>query len=141
MRLAAEASEAAREYGDLYQASVPGSVETPAAPPAPAANPEVERFAEMTESEKLDELTRLTGRLRDSLRAGPPDEMVARQMAGLASTLPAKYRAERLVEVARLPGDKPQRLAQLYLERSYKLYNEDYLDLARIDREIEALAD
>lgn len=138
MRLAAEASEAAREYGDLYGTGAPAEDTTPTAPTAASQSAP---FADLTESEKLDELTRLTGRLRDSVSGGASDQAVEQQMAAIASSLPAKYRAGRLVEVARVPGDRAQRLAQLYLERCYKLYNEDYLDLARIDREIDALAE
>jgi hypothetical protein len=137
MRLAAEAAEAAREYGELYSGAV--KPEPAEAPPLP--DPDLARFSDMTEGEQLDELTRLTGRLRDSLNAGAADPDLERQMEALARLLPAKYRAERLADAARSPGASSQRLAELYLERSYKLLHEDYLDLERIDREIEALAE
>lgn len=138
MRLAAEAGEAAREYAELYGANIPsgGGEEMVTAAPA-----ETSGYADLTEGEKLNELTRLTGRLRDLLATGSSDESLEREMAALAATLPAKYRAERLVQAARTPGERSQRLAQLYLERSYKLLAEDYLDLQRIDREIDALAE
>lgn len=139
MRLMGETQEAAREYGELYQASALPDEGTPA--PAQAVQPEAERYADMSERELLNELTRLTGRMRDSLAGGTPDEGIERQMNAIVSLLPAKYRAERLVAAARTPGERYQRLAELYLERSYKLFNEEYLDLERIDREIEALAE
>jgi hypothetical protein len=142
MRLAAETAEAAREYGDLYGRSPRPEPET--SPVAFAeftetADGDVDRFRAMTEQEQLNELTALTGRLRDSLRGGAPDPDVERQMRLLVDVLPAKYRARSLMDSALIPGDRGQRLAELYLERSYKLFREDYLDLERIDREIEAL--
>jgi hypothetical protein len=138
MRMAAEAAEAAREYGELYAGTA--GVE-PVHVPTPLSDPDLSRFSDMTEGEQLNELTSLTGRMRDSVNAGSPDPDIERQMEALARLLPAKYRAERLVEVARSSGGNSQRLAELYLERSYKLFNEDYLDLERIDREIDSLAE
>ena len=136
-RLMVDAQEAAQAYGDLYSASPMPERGVPAAP----REVETSRFREMSESELLHELTNLTGRLRDSLQNGSPDSEIERQMRQLAETLPAKYRGQAMVEAALMPGERGQKLAELYLERSYKLYNEDYLDLERLDREIEAVGD
>jgi hypothetical protein len=136
MRMAADAAEACRVYGDLYQEALPTE---PAASPAEVIDFESARFGQMSEQEQLNELTALTGRLRDSLRSGEPDRDVERQMQRLADHLPAKYRVLDLIAAASIPGQRGQRLAELYLERSFKLFNEDYLDLERIDREINAL--
>ncbi|HZS93673.1 MAG TPA: hypothetical protein VFA78_02665 [Chloroflexota bacterium] len=137
MRLAAEAAEAARQYGDLYRnAGTP----QPAAPPEEVhSDADRERFTSMSESDKLNELTRLTGRLRDVVGNGGSDEDLEHQMRVLADLLPAKYRARELVDAATQPGERGQRLAELHLERCYKLHNEEYLDLERIDREIQAI--
>ena len=138
LRAPQDAQEAAQSYAELYAASaVPEQTLAAAAP----TELETDRLSQMSESEQLHELTNLTGRLRDSLRNGSPDPDIERQMRRLAAALPAKYRADALVDAALTPGEKGQRLAELYLERSYKLYNEEYLDLERIDREIEAVAD
>jgi hypothetical protein len=136
MRLVAEAQEAAREYGELYQASSG----TTASGPAPST-PDVFKFEGLTEEERLNELTRLIGRARDALRNGAPDDDVHGDLQSLAATLPAKYRGERLVTAAETPGERGERLASLYLQRAYKLYREEYLDLERIDREIDALSE
>ena len=50
-------------------------------------------------------------------------------------------RGETRVALLESVGRRKPRVAELYLERSYKLFNEDYLDLERIDREIDALAE
>ncbi|MGI8824697.1 MAG: hypothetical protein ACR2JC_03450 [Chloroflexota bacterium] len=138
MRLLAETQEAARSYGELYAAAAgpdPASFVTTTVPDD-VGN---ERVAAMTEQERLNELTMLTGRLRDSLHSGEPDPELEQEMHQIAGFLPAKYRPHALVRAAVTPGEQGQRLAQLYLERSYKLFNEDYLDLERIDREIDAI--
>ncbi|HEX6508491.1 MAG TPA: hypothetical protein VF221_12750 [Chloroflexota bacterium] len=139
MRLAADASEAAREYGELYGSSQLPEPGVP--PPATTQDADFSRYAGMSEQEKLNELTMLTGRLRDSMQRGGSDPDIERQMRALGETLPAKYRVSDLITAATVPGERGQRLAQLHLERSFKLYNEDYLDLDRIDREIEAIGD
>jgi hypothetical protein len=137
MRLASEAAEAARLYAELYE-----QVSVPAAAGIQASTVDVDsaHFAEMSEQEKLNELTVLTGRLRDSVSAGDPDPDLERQLQALAGQMPAKYRVESLIEAAHVPGERGQKLADLYLQRSYKLFHEDYLDLERIDREIEAIS-
>jgi hypothetical protein len=138
MRLAAEVAEAARQYGEMYNASAGIPVSSPEQPAQDDGD--LLRFAEMSEGDKLNELTILTGRVRDSLLSGTADPEVEHQMQALASTLPAKYRAADLVTAALTPGERGQRLADLYLQRSYKLFHEEYLDLERIDREIDAIS-
>src|SRR5258707_5235463 len=56
-----------------------------------------------------------------------------------ARALPEKYRAEQLVAAAlRTDGTGP-RLAELYLQRAYKLLGEDYADIPPIENEIRSL--
>jgi hypothetical protein len=137
MHMIQDAQDAAGAYGELY-----GSSGLPqAGAPAEAFQVQTNPFVDMTERDQLDHLTNLTGRLRDSLQAGSPDPEIERQMRQLADVLPTKYRAQALVEAALTPGERGQKLAALLLERSYKLYNEEYLDLERLDREIEAGGD
>lgn len=136
-QLMAQAAEAAQEYGEMYSAIAPVAVEAP----AEAVSEDASRFSSMDERDLLNELTVLTGRLRDSLGSGASDPTVEREMRAVAMRLPAKYRAMDLAEAARIPGERGQRLAELYLERSYKLHNEEYLDLERIDREIQAASE
>jgi hypothetical protein len=132
-----EMGEAASQYNDLYRAAgVPDATPTPI--PA-ASTPAPSRYDTMSEGEKINELTSLTGQLRDTLTRGRPDTEVLDAMRDLTASLPAKYRGSGLIRAAQQPGERGQHLAELYLERCYKLLREDYLDLERIDREIEAL--
>ncbi len=136
-QLMTQAAEAAQAYGDLYSAATPAASNIP----ADVVPEDASRFSAMDERDLLNELTVLTGRLRDSLSGGHPDAEIEREMRAVAMRLPAKYRAMDLAEAARIPGERGQRLAELYLERSYKLHNEEYLDLERIDREIQATSE
>lgn len=138
MRLIAEAAEAAQMYGEMYERSpVPQAGVRASTPPPPPEAPS--RFADMSDVEKITELSRLTGRLRDSLRDGKADGETLEDMRALAASLPAKYRAADLVRAAAIPGERGQRLAELYLDRAFKLFHEEYLDLERLDSQIEQL--
>jgi hypothetical protein len=57
-------------------------------------------------------------------------------MRRLQRYLPDKYRLDEFVGAASRPGDTGRRLAELYIDRCYKLSNEQYEDLGRIDQEI-----
>ncbi len=134
MRLMAEAAEAMQAYAELY-----GAVEEqPIAEPQPVPRSESSVYAGMDQREQLNELNQLTGRLLVSLSNGEADTEVKQQMQELANILPPKYRVRELIAALQQPGERSRKLAELYMERCYKLFNEDYLDLERIDREIEA---
>jgi hypothetical protein len=128
-----ETAEAASEYVELYRAVVGNATSV-----RNIAVAEPSRFADMVEQDRLIELSRLVGRLRDSL-GGPMDLDIERQLQELAELLPAKYRVQDVVTAARTAGGRGQRLAELHIERCFKLYHEEYLDLERIDREIAAI--
>jgi hypothetical protein len=121
--------EAAGTYAELYRSRA----EIVAASPI-----EISRHADLTDAERLQEMTKLVGLLRDSL--GTPDaEPVKQELRELAAILPSKYRVDELMEWASTPGETGQQLATLHLQRSYKLLNEEYLDVADIERQIREL--
>lgn len=122
--------EAVAAYSALYQ----NRPELPITDQPQALN----RYADLTEGERLAEMTMLVGSLRD--RLGQPDyDIVHEELQGLADTMPAKYRSNDLLEAASRPGPVGQELAGLYVERAYKLLNEEYLEVADLERRIEAL--
>jgi hypothetical protein len=53
--------------------------------------------------------------------------------------LPEKYRADQLIEAALRPDAQGNRLTQLYLQRAYKLVDEDYAAIPPLEREIREL--
>lgn len=95
----------------------------------------------MPDREKVGRLARLTGTLRYAIDGGDSrlmDETVE-DMQRVGRHLPEKFRPAELIAAARSPSPKSAELAQLFLERCYRLVDEDYAALADIDRRIDAL--
>ena len=95
----------------------------------------------MPDREKVGRLARLTGTLRYAIDGGDVrliDETIG-EMARVAHHLSEKYRPTELIAAAREPGAHSAELTQLYLERCYRLVDEDYRALAELDARIEAL--
>ncbi len=134
-----QAQEAVRDYADAFRRSL--------APMDGADGPHLDtdddtfRWLLMDERARIDEMTRLVGRLRDDVEreGGTSDGAVRDALLRLGATLPAKYRSDELVAGAARTGAIGTRLAQLYLDRCYRLCAEQYEDLAEIDREIARL--
>lgn len=144
------AQEAVREYAALYRAAeirldatAPDPLHAQTLTDAPQAPQDDDsfRWLLMDERGRIDEMTRLVGRLRDVVERGVRDELesVRSLLVRLASTLPPKYRANELIAGASRPGQTGTRLAELYLDRCYRLCSERYEGLADVDREISAL--
>ena len=95
----------------------------------------------MSEQQRLAELTKLAGRLRYAVDGEDKDARndVLNEIKQLDQHLPEKYDLGRFVEVAQQPGEKGARLAQLYIDRYFKLYDEQYEDVRKIDEEIASL--
>ncbi len=98
-------------------------------------------YATLSEAERVAALARELGSLRYGLEGGDPQLVQDRldEIRAIAASLPAKYRAEELMAVATRTDPLSLRLAQLYLERSYKLSAENYEAISSIDAEIEDL--
>lgn len=137
------ATEAAQQYFQSYSTFV-GSI--------PAAEPEVERIEEpaapidtddllyglMGDRERLAELTKLSGQLRYAV-SGHDDRLAedtVGQIESLGKHLPDKYRVDEIAKAARRPGPDGDRLTKLYLDRAFKLINEDYEGLQSLELEI-----
>lgn len=122
-------TDTVKEYADLYQG---------AAEPVPQVGSGEEEisgltvdevlFSMMPEREALGELARRVGKMQFALEG--QDERLATEaqmeIEALAKYLPVSYLVPRVLEAARLSVEQGPRLAQLYLERCYKLVDEDY---------------
>ena len=138
-QLMVAAHEAAQAYAAQYQRTLEAE---PAEAPAPEAPDEdTLRWMLMGEKERIGELAKLTGQLRYALDGG--DDRLQRatvaQMEKLQALLPEKYRIGEFLVAAQQPGDKGRRLAELYIDRCYKLSNEEYEALRDLDRQIEEM--
>lgn len=128
----------AKGYQDSISREPPAEAETPA-----DESPQVRAllYATVSERERLDTLTRELGSLRYGLEVGDKElvESTLEEMRAIATSLPGKYRAGELMEVASKTDAESVRLAQLYLERGYKICVEDYEGLSNLDAEIALL--
>lgn len=147
-----QAQEAVRDYADAYRSAgtaesnvprEPSGLGTASTTATESADDDAFRWLMMTERGQIDELTRLVGRVRDAVARGSRAEVepIYETLVRLASTLPLKYRAGELAAGATRVGANGTRLAELYLDRCYKLCSEQYEGLADIDRAIAELED
>lgn len=133
--LAAMTQEATAEYARLFQERME-HVDL-----AASSRPTGVDYGAMSEADRLGEMTRLVGRLRDDISSAETAQAsdVRSELERIATSLPAKYRAWEVVEAASVPGSVGQQLASLQLTRCYKLLSEEYLDVADIERQIKEL--
>lgn len=140
-RLMTAAQEATQQYAEAYRLSlarVPSGENDGGPVELEAPDDDTLRWVFLDERGRIDELTKLTGRLRDAVDAGDAlhSGELATVMRRLGAHLPEKYRVAEMVAGAVRAGSIGSSLAQLYLDRCYKLCSEAYEDLGRIDREI-----
>lgn len=138
-RLMLETGYAAESYAERYQSYAGSVAETRESSGELTASSAV--YSLMSENQRLAELTKLTGSLREATERGDLRSAAenTHDFRALLDTLSPKYRGNHLLAAAQEPGDRGRRLCQLLLERAYALLNEEYLDVGRLDREIEAL--
>ncbi|MGI8423992.1 MAG: hypothetical protein ACR2NO_07785 [Chloroflexota bacterium] len=139
-RLMMQTHEIANEYAERYRAMVDRQ---PTATPVPLEAPDEDelRWVLMDELGRIGELAKLTGQLRYAMDGGDAQllETTIQKMERLGDRLPEKYRIGEFLAAAQRPAESGRRLAELYIDRCYKLSNEQYETLADIDREIAAL--
>jgi hypothetical protein len=149
------AAEACAEYGRGYaeyhqrwprSAGASRGASSPASAPASGAalddmDPEMIVASALPERNRLEEITRLAGQARYAIDGRDTRLLneVSGQLRRLASTLPEKYRADQLVEAAVRPDTVGASLAQLYIQRAYRLLDEDYINIPPIEQQIREL--
>lgn len=141
--------EGCQEYGQLYfsysqtfdKISSAPLPELDEATPLDDLNAEDLLIQTMTERERLTELGKLVGMARYAL-GGRDTELVQetqQKMQRITARLAEKYRGNDLTKAAFDPGERGAKLAQLYLERGFKLLDEEYQDIPRIEQAIREL--
>ena len=95
----------------------------------------------MTDRERLAELSKLVGTARYALDGNDTNllQETKKRMLRIANRIPDKYRGDELITAAVEPGERGAKLVQLYLERGYKLLDEEYADIPGIERSIRDL--
>lgn len=155
-RMMESVTEAVQTYSDLWvqcfgdaESSTVGVIEEAATPEPAAPDDDDDQsyqvnevlFGLMSESDKLAELARLLGTMRFAAEggdAGTVDEM-SREITTLARHLPETFKVGSLLAVAKDTSQKGSRLAQLYLDRCFRLSAGDYSAVQGLDDEIRAL--
>lgn len=139
------AAEACAQYAQLfatYASRWPTVVEeAPDVTPLDDLDVDAVMAQVLPERDRLSELARLIGQARYALDVHDTNQLdeVKRSMRRIAESLPGKYRADQLMEAALRTDATGPRLAELYLQRAYKLLDEDYASIPPIEETIRAL--
>jgi hypothetical protein len=139
------AAEAAAEYGQLmerYTRTWPAvEAEAPSGGPPDELDVDSVLADLLSDRDRLAELARAVGTLRYAMDGHDQAliEQTERRMRRMAAGLSEKYRADQLIAAALSSEPNGAQLAQLYLQRAYKLADEDYAAIPPIEREIREL--
>ena len=95
-------------------------------------------FSLMSETDKLADLARLMGKLRFAVegRDSGQAEETSEEIAVLAKHLPDNFQVASLLSAARDTSPKSSRLAQLYLDRCFRLSAGDHSSVQTLESEI-----
>lgn len=140
------AAEACAEYGELYVAyrqQWPEPVSSSRGQSTPLDDLDVNEVitSMLPERDRLGEMARNVGQARYALEVGDTRQIeeVEATLGRIARSLPEKYRAEQIAGAALRRDQLGPRLAELYLQRAYRLLDEDYAAIPPIEREIHEL--
>jgi hypothetical protein len=147
-RLLTVMSDVSGEYGKLYENRTPAE----ASAPPPASNDDSSSSSSgvdvdelfmslMSDSEKVNRIAKMTGTVRYAVEGNDQAllEETTREMERIGRYLAFRYKIPELIEAARDPDPKNGKLAELLLQRCYKLAAEEYDALRALDAEIETL--
>ncbi|MBF8267582.1 MAG: hypothetical protein HW388_1090 [Dehalococcoidia bacterium] len=135
MELLQLVNELQQEYTRLWQESQEAQA------PTEASTVNEFLYELMGERDRLGELSKLVGKLRFAAE-GSDSRLVQEareEILALARYLPERYRIPRLIKTAEMPAAAGGLLAQLYLERCYRLCEEDYRRLQEVEVEIQRM--
>ncbi len=98
-------------------------------------------YSLMSENDRLAELSKLVGKLRYAIDG--KDLTLIRETEGeihvLSRHLPENHQVADIIEAARAPGEKGNKLADLYIRRCYLMAHEEYEALQEVEEQIQAL--
>ena len=99
-------------------------------------------YGGMDEADLLTELSQQLGRMRYSVEGGDRSTALETEakIRAIGRYLPANREVSKIVAAAASTSPRASELAQLYVERAYCLYREDYLRLKKIDEDIAGMS-
>ena len=100
-------------------------------------------FSLMSERDKLGELSKLLGKLRFAVEGDDSQnaDEAAEEITTLAGHLPEEFQVSSLLAVARDASQKGSLLAQLYLDRCFRLSDGDVDSARELEQQIRSLKD
>lgn len=98
-------------------------------------------FSLMSEGDKLTELSRLMGKLRFAIEGQDKEQADAtsEEISTLARHLPENFQVPRLLSAAKDTSPRSSKLAQLYLDRCFRLSSGDIPGVQSLDQQIQAI--
>jgi len=141
-------AQGCQEYGQFYvnyASTFPkqGYIESPQEEMVPLDDLDTEELflQTMNDGQRLAELGKLVGVARYAIEGHDSNLLqdTRKRMTNIARLMPEKYRGSELISAATDSSERGSQLAQLYLERGYKLLNEEYADIPGIERTIRDL--
>lgn len=145
MQLVAQGCQEYGQYYVNYASTFPrqDAIESPQEELVPLDDLDTEELLlqTMSEGQRLAELGKLVGVARYAIEGHDTNLLqdTRKRMTGIARLMPEKYRSAELIDAATDTSERGSQLAQLYLERGYKLLNEEYADIPGIERTIREL--
>jgi len=147
------AAMSCEEYGQLYEKYISsfGTLSSSSSPFELAGSDEQKPLDDvdadelllqtMSDRQKLAELGKLIGMARYALDGHDTTQLKEsqRRMHRIADLLAEKYRGAQLVAASVDPNPRGAQLAGLYLNRAYKLLDEEYAEIPEIERSIREL--
>ncbi len=99
-------------------------------------------YGGMDEADLLTELSQQLGRMRYSVEGGDRSTTLETEakIRAIGRYLPSNREISKIVAAATSTSPRASELAQLYVERAYCLYREDYLRLKKIDEDIAGMS-
>ena len=145
--LMATVADIAGEYGDLYERSSEStiasseSVNAVEEPPAQLEDVNDVMYGLMSEADLLTELTTLLGRLQYASSGGDQAAAIEAEskIRAISKHVPENRQIGQLLETALENTENSARKSQLYLERAFAMYREDYTRVHALEEEISGL--
>jgi len=142
LEAAQQVNDVVQAYAELYQAVI-GSIGGDVAHPPELSGMSVNEvmFSLMSEKEKLGEVAKLVGKLQFAVDGKDATLMqeTEDEICAIARYLPENYNIPTLMEVVKRSMGNGFQLTKLYLERCYKLAEEDYLGIQEAEEAIREL--
>ena len=142
-QLMQQVSDLVQEYGSLWQdyanSSTFSLAEIDNEDSTLAVNEVM--YSLMNERDRLSELSKMVGRLRFALSGEDNNTRreVEEEIRILGTHLPEHFQVERILEVGRDLSSKGEQLAQLYMERCYKISVGETDIVVKLENKIKAL--